>query len=77
MICGEHILKSSILSVIIMVLAGWLVGATPAEIVASVFARIGVSFLLIAANLLTERLFEQFRERRLQLFFYFIVLIVC
>lgn len=76
MICGEHILKSVVLSVVTITAAGLIVGAAPAEILAGIFARIGISFLFIAANVLTDRLFGAIPGKALQIFFYFLVLII-
>ncbi|MEA4889512.1 MAG: putative ABC exporter domain-containing protein [Clostridiaceae bacterium] len=76
MICAEHILKSTILSILTMIPIGLIVQADPLDIATCIIARIAISLLFIAASLLTDYLFGGMPGKTIQLFIYILVLAI-
>ena len=66
-VCGESILKSAAESLLLMAVAGVIVGAPVPLIAACAFCRFCAALLLIAADVLSDRLFGAIGSRSLKI----------
>lgn len=72
MICAQSIVQMFVESALIFTAAGVIIGSAPAEIIACVIARTSMGILLLAVNILIERLIGSQLNKALLLFVYFI-----
>ena len=70
MVCGETMLKCALESVVIMVAAGFLTGASIPEVGLGILIRLGLSLVFIAATTAIERLFGGVRMPGLVILLY-------
>lgn len=63
-------------SIVLFVLAGLILQASPLDILACIIARISFSFLFTAGNVVVERVFGTVSSKALIFLFYFLVLII-
>ncbi len=75
-LCVESVLRSAAECAVVMIGAGLITGAAPAEIAACIVCRFCFSLLFMASNFLTDRLFGTVPGKTLQLLFFFLVMIV-
>ena len=75
-LCSENICKVAVDAVVTMLLIGFIVGASPLEIVAAILARFGFGILFMAGNILSQRVLGSVASKGLLMFLYFIVMIL-
>ena len=75
-ICRENLEKVCLEAVLLFVIMGLLLGATPLQIAGCILARISFSLLFMAGNILTERLVGSLSSKVLVMFLYMLILLV-
>jgi len=75
-ICGETLLKSAVESVVLYILIGFIIGASPVDIAFCIVARVGFSYLFMAVTILLERLFGSMTNRVMIILLYFLMVLI-
>ena len=75
-LCGQQMLRVAVDSLLVMIPAGLILGASPMEIAAGVLARAGFGPLYMGGNILCQRVLGGLASRALSFVFYFMILMV-
>lgn len=75
-ICSESVYKAIVEAAVLFIVIGYMLGLSPIQIAACIVMRIGFAILLIAVNILIERIFGTIASKVIMIMIYLLVLLV-